>query len=312
MLSSCHTTLYNAAKEGDAETVRQELAAGAPMNKSDSKANLIWQIPTALITVPLDVVQVAGMPILVTPIAYVLIAGENGRYEGKLKFLTESVFNFGDKTPLEVAYEKGHTAVVDEFAKAGAGVAPDSVAHKQIIFQFDEKLDYSSGFVSGVPEDVGYSLNGEKLQDTLKNFESCWAEHNRRYFGTRCNQRADLTFQETNKYLHKEVHKAVGASQRTVTSFEYTRIDLNKAYICRSKDWYVETGEVCRGGCSYDYYVLKFITPTYGTVRYIDVMDICGLKWVNCYFGRFWLKDAPAPTPAEPAKKAPAKKKGRR
>ena len=76
-LSSCHTTLYNAAKEGDVETVRQELAAGVPMNKSASKANLIWQIPTALITVPLDVVQVAGVPLLVTPIAYTLIAGEN-------------------------------------------------------------------------------------------------------------------------------------------------------------------------------------------------------------------------------------------
>ncbi len=180
MLSSCHTTLYNAAKAGDVEIVRQELATGVPMDKSASRHNLWWQIPTTMITVPLDAVQ-AGLTIGTLGILNLLM-------EFEPDFLTKSVFAFGDKTPLEVAYEKGHTAVVDEFVKAGAGVASDRVTHNKMIFQFDE---YSKR-----REDLGFAQNAfiadENEQAALRKFESCWAKY-KRYSWFRCDRRRNFT-----------------------------------------------------------------------------------------------------------------------
>ncbi len=291
ILSSCHSTLYNAAKQGDVETVKKELAAGVSVNKSASNANLLWQIPTSLITVPLDTVNVVGYSIGMFTIGILGIPTSMMRGNNHLVFLTESVFNFEDQTPAEVAYENNHTAVVEEFVKAGAVEAPDSVAHKQIIFQFDKTPDYRDGVGESVAE--GGALGGEKLQDALKNFESCWDEHYLRHFWISCNERGDLTWQETNKYVHEEVHQNVelGIYSRNAISLEYTRIDFNKAYICRSEAW----DGAALSGVKHDYYVLKFITPTTGTVRHIHDGDPSGgVDGVRCESGRFWLKDAPA------------------
>ena len=116
-LSSCHTTLYNAAREGDVKTVREELADGADINKGASKANLIWQVPATVVAVPIDAAQIAGIPCLVTPIAYVLLFGENGSYQGKLKFLTKAVTEFGSETPMQAATNPD---VITELLLAGA------------------------------------------------------------------------------------------------------------------------------------------------------------------------------------------------
>ena len=116
-LTSCHTTLYNAAREGDVKTVREELADGADVNKSASKANLIWQVPATVVAVPIDAAQIAGIPCLVTPIAYVLLFGENGSYQGKLKFLTKAVTEFGSETPMQAATNPD---VITELLLAGA------------------------------------------------------------------------------------------------------------------------------------------------------------------------------------------------
>ncbi|MBQ2379532.1 MAG: ankyrin repeat domain-containing protein [Akkermansia sp.] len=116
-LTSCHTTLYNAAREGDVKTVREELADGADINKGASKANLIWQVPATVVAVPIDAVQIAGIPVAVTPIIYIMLFGENGSYQGGIKFLTKAVTQFGDKTPMQAATNPD---VITELLLAGA------------------------------------------------------------------------------------------------------------------------------------------------------------------------------------------------
>ncbi len=301
-LSSCHTTLYNAAKEGDVETVRQELAAGVPMNKSASKANLIWQIPTALITVPLDVVQVAGVPLLVTPIAYALIAGENGRYEGKLKFLSDSVFNFGDKTPLEVAYEKGHTAVVDEFAKAGATVAPDSVSQKLFVTQTlwrgeDPETSFERPEIS--TKLFSTYWNNEFMKIQWRKDDAAWSP------STLMGATGAISWKDGNTVSVTESMGKGDDYKENRHQLEYHRSGVRTAFVV----YRFQHDRIYRSYDNCTYYELNFETPSSGTFNAIEreTMHDGYEHWSS---GRFWLKDAPAT--AEPAKKAPAKKKGRR
>ncbi len=69
MLSSCHSTLYRAAERGDIATVRREIAYANTLSVSDKReylrgdppdSNLWWIIPTALITIPIDLTLMFG------------------------------------------------------------------------------------------------------------------------------------------------------------------------------------------------------------------------------------------------------------
>ena len=153
-LSSCHTTLYNAAARGDVETVRKELSAGAPVNESASKANICWQVPAALVTVPVDVVQVCLN--IGTLGLYSAIAGG----DGKIYPISEYVFKYGKKTPAEVAYERGHTAVLDELAKAGAVVAPKSAVGKELVL-VTERHAYSPLDINSKMNDIFEDIQNE-------------------------------------------------------------------------------------------------------------------------------------------------------
>ena len=109
-LTSCHTTLYNAAREGDVKTVREELAEGADINKGASKANLIWQVPAVFVAPVLDVAQIG------------LAIGTLGIYDNLVlskqdQPLMEKVINFSKKTPMEVATNPD---VITELLLAGA------------------------------------------------------------------------------------------------------------------------------------------------------------------------------------------------
>lgn len=298
-LSSCHTTLYNAAKEGDVETVRQELTAGVPMNKSASKANLIWQIPTALITVPLDVVQVAGVPLLVTPIAYALATGSS---KVTVKFLSDSVFNFGDKTPLEVAYEKGHTAVVDEFAKAGAAVAPDSVSQKLFVTQTlwrgeDPEISFERPEIS--TKLFSTYWNNEFVKIQWRKDDAAWSP------SMLMGATGAISWKDGNTVSVTESMGKGDDYKENRHQLEYHRSGVRTAFVV----YRFQHDRMTRSYDNCTYYELNFETPSSGTFNAIEreTMHDGYEHWSS---GRFWLKDAPAA--AEPAKKAPAKKKGRR
>ena len=298
-LSSCHTTLYNAAKEGDVETVRQELAAGVPMNKSASKANLIWQIPTALITVPLDVAQAAGVPLLVTPIAYALATGSS---KVTVKFLSDSVFNFGDKTPLEVAYEKGHTAVVDEFAKAGATVAPDSVSQKLFVTQTlwrgeDPEISFERPEIS--TKLFSTYWNNEFMKIQWRKDDAAWSP------STLMEATGAISWKDGNTVSVTESMGKGDDYKENRHQLEYHRSGVRTAFVV----YRFQHDRINRSYDNYTYYELNFETPSSGTFNAIarETLHDWSDHWTS---GRFWLKDAPAT--AEPAKKAPAKKKGRR
>lgn len=113
---SCRSTIYRAARDGDDQTVRQELRYGANPNDKPSKAHLLWAVPTALVTVPVDITQIClvfGTLGLYVPIAEGIAGGS--------PLLTPHVVDFF-RTPIEVAYDNGHTNVVSTLAENGANV----------------------------------------------------------------------------------------------------------------------------------------------------------------------------------------------
>lgn len=125
LLSSCHTALYHAAKAGDVATVRREIVNGADVNESAGSSNLWWQVPTCLLTVPLDIGLTFGT---------LGLYNECIRSFGKPSRpnLTQYVTKFGSVSPAEIAWRHNKLAVLDELAKAGAGIAPASAVGKRL------------------------------------------------------------------------------------------------------------------------------------------------------------------------------------
>lgn len=171
LLSSCHTTMYNAAKTGDVETVRREIAAGADINESAGSENLWWQIPTCLLTVPLDVSLALTTGILT-----------NNSNALKHYLLTPKVLRFGSTSPAEIAWEHNQHGVLNELALAGGGIAPASVAGKTIVCtpirKANRYLDVTEvdcepgendlGFVSkNWPSDITFSRTNSSNTTTL-------------------------------------------------------------------------------------------------------------------------------------------------
>ena len=119
--TSCRSTLYNAASDGDVQTVKAELADGADPSGKASAANLLWQIPTGIITIPVDLVRL-------------FLPGTPGWYETgektesgtpEMKFdwktlLTRKVYNYRKATAMDVATDKNHAEVVTELILAGS------------------------------------------------------------------------------------------------------------------------------------------------------------------------------------------------
>lgn len=119
--TGCRSTLYRAAEAGDVQTVKAELADGAEPSGKASAANLLWQIPTGIITIPVDLVRL-------------FLPGTPGWYEtGKktergtpeMKFdwktlLTRKVYNYRKATAMDVATDKNHAEVITELILAGS------------------------------------------------------------------------------------------------------------------------------------------------------------------------------------------------
>lgn len=277
-LSSCHTALYNAAERGDVETVRRELADGAPINQGSSKANLWWQIPAALVTVPVDVAQL-GLSIGTLGLYPVLV------WDKKVPSATEAVFQFGKKTPAEAAYERGHTAVLDELSKAGAGIAPESVAYKTIFFQtyWNRHLDYDSLNDVSMPAPATEEITNYLASH---NNVASWIESKNEYtISTNLNSKL-ISWGDNNTVKCQESSEDYAGEHQLI----YKRDGLNKAVVMHILD-----------GSSFrriteerTIYSLTFDSPASGSfisIRRDLSHENEGETWTS---GRFRLVDAPA------------------
>ena len=122
---SCRSTIYRAARDGDAQTVRNEIRYGANVNDKPSKAHLLWAVPTALVTVPVDITQIClvfGTLGLYVPIAEGIAGGS--------PLLTPLVTDFF-RTPIEAAYDNGHSNIVSTLAENGAYVPSHVIVPKR-------------------------------------------------------------------------------------------------------------------------------------------------------------------------------------
>lgn len=211
-LNSCHSTLYNAAARGDVETVKHELAAGVNPNKSASQANLLWQIPAGILGVAIDAVQIGAA--IGTAGVYIAIVGDEN---GKMRSLSSAVFNFASQKPVEVAYENGHTAVVEELSKAGVGVSPTSVAGKQIVMQWDYEATNEDAALS--PDEWSGDMNSVK-------FDKFWSTSTPLKWNKTSNS-TTLAWNDSNKKVEREESENYSED----SSHEYKKTGVDKAFI---------------------------------------------------------------------------------
>ncbi len=112
--TSCRSTLYRAAEAGDIQAVREELKTGADPNGKPSRAQLIWQVPAIVASIPVDVAQVG------------LTIGTLGVYADVVMkpqeepFLLSKIERFIHKRAIEVAEENNHLDIVKELVIAGS------------------------------------------------------------------------------------------------------------------------------------------------------------------------------------------------
>ncbi len=118
--SSCRSTLYRAARDGDLPTVKAELAEGEDPNTKTSAAHLLWQVPTSLVTIPLDAVQI-GLAFGTLGIYPILMGWES--HSASSPFLTKRVIDFGKQTPTDIATTKEHADIITELILAGGNAS---------------------------------------------------------------------------------------------------------------------------------------------------------------------------------------------
>ena len=197
-----------------------------------------------------------------------------------------------------VAYEKGHTAVLDALAKAGVGIAPEAMSGKILVLQTDEMGEMSISESSAPAEiynpDAITSISywqpviwkRPAQDDYCRLRELKWAHGQKNKFETETNDSDGCAY----------------------TSQSYTRIDADEAIAYEMSSLSFPGGGMA--GRHWLKYELKFETPNSGKFWGYDGEKYCN---VNQLTGRFWLKEVAAPAvPAKKATKQTAKKKGKR
>ena len=115
-LSSCRSPLYYAAERGDIQTVERQInVRHADVNDKPSMAHLWWQLPTTLVTLPIDITLIYGS-VFTLPL-YVDNPFVTSEWVGSFTFLR--------KSPLEAALENGHLDVVECLIAHGAKCSPE-------------------------------------------------------------------------------------------------------------------------------------------------------------------------------------------
>ena len=200
----------------------------------------------------------------------------------------------------DIAYAKGHTAVLDELAKAGAAVAPKFMAGKMLVLQTD-KMGETDTYEANAPEaiwspdvispasywvPVNWVVPGQ--DEYCRLIELVWSSGQENKF------EKESTDSESTDYY----------------SQSYVRINRNNA-VAREMSSTMFHGGWTTAGRRWLKYELVFETPTYGHFYGYDGSKYCNVVQLR---GRFWVKDAPAEPEKKPeqVKKQGKKKKGKR
>ena len=196
----------------------------------------------------------------------------------------------------DVAYKKGHTAVLEELGKSGVGVAHDTMTGKVLVLQTNKMGEtntqecnapdamHSPDSISPMSYWKPVSWKSPAQDDYCRLRELSWADN------------------RPNKFEY-ETREGEGSSYNTQS---YTRIGRNTAVACDSSSLMMD-GASSSLGRRWFKYELTFETPTTGTFCGYDGEKYCN---VNQLMGRFWVKEAAAPAaPAPKASKQATKKK---
>lgn len=134
-LSSCRSPLYYAAERGDIQTVERQInVRHADVNDKPSMAHLWWQLPTTLVTLPIDITLIYGS-VFTLPL-YVDNPFVTSEWVGSFTFLR--------KSPLEAALENGHLDVVEYLIANGAECTPELRKRFEKEKELQKKLDVAT------------------------------------------------------------------------------------------------------------------------------------------------------------------------
>lgn len=256
VLSACRSPMYRAAARGDVEAVRAELAAGADPEAQPSAWQRWWQYPASLVTYPVDMVM--GLCTL-------------GWYDEA--HLTHWVTR-GNKSPVDIAWQRGHRAVLSVMADAGATVAPDTMMGKKLLLQEDRYGVTGYTQDSVVRDDVG----NENVADCFVRYwseEDDWTQHRSIYLKHCLWGQADKQ--------GVVVRHPVGRRQGKPTVerpdvLYYRRTGVRSAEVTvRFSAPFAEANK----------YELSFESPTSGTYRHLYANDKGAVRQ---FAGRFWLR----------------------
>ena len=191
----------------------------------------------------------------------------------------------------DIAYKRGNTAVLDELARHGVGVAPDVMSGKVLVLQAD-KMGETSTASSQAPELmytpdalsmgahwklVNWTIPGEGDACRVRNMS--WARG------------------QQNKFAYQ--------SGSGYTSQSYTRTGSNTAVACDSSSQMVP-GTTTAAMQRWFKYELKFETPTSGKFwGYQGEYN----RNVKQLMGRFWVKGTSAQVTTEKKVTKPTPKK---
>lgn len=255
VLSSCRSALYRAAEQGDVERVRTELAAGATVDGEPRVANALWQYPAKLL---------AGAADAVMGICTLGVYDEPRMWKGVDAF---------DKSAVDVAWERGHMAVLDVLAEAGAVVAPESLREGVLLLQEDW---YGS---EGHAEDA--SVVAEVCNENVADcFVRYWAEDDdwRQRRGVVLKHCVWRGAAKGQVLCHQPRKKSTPDMLETPDVLCYRRTGVRSAEV---------TERVLVPALAGHKYELSFDTPQSGTYRHLYA-DAQGV--VRSFKGRFWLR----------------------
>lgn len=177
----------------------------------------------------------------------------------------------------DVAYALGHTSVLNELVKAGAVVAPESMAGKRLVLQTDMMGETSRNegptpqefwnpdAISPASNWVPVKWEAPSQDDDRRLREFVWASD------------------QENK-----IHLETSNSESTDTLFQsYVRINRNTAVATESRTsrFHGATFMAWRHSVKYE---LVFETPTSGYFYGYDAYKCCNIYQLR---GRFWVKD---------------------
>ena len=173
------------------------------------------------------------------------MSAAQGDLEGVKQALTAGPSLKNINSAADLAYEGGHTAVLNELVKAGAVVAPDSVSNKQLITQNEASwTNPDSDF-----GDWGYSTYAEFLQ--------YWNTHSLRVLWQK-----DGNVDNSHSWKNSNTH----TREKESDELKYARVGAKSAFVTYHAEDYSNMSARENWEC----YLLNFTSPTSGSFTKIE------------------------------------------